>query len=64
LNIAARMTPADARYFDFHEDVGPRRAAAILHGELVWQASIRGEWVAILRFPRIENASLNVRSAR
>jgi 4-amino-4-deoxy-L-arabinose transferase-like glycosyltransferase len=64
LNIAARMTPADARYFDFHEDVGPRRAAAILHGELVWQDHIRGEWVAILRFPRIENASLNVQSGR
>ena len=58
LNIAARMTPADARYFDFHEDIGPRRAAAILHGELVWQATKGGEWVAILRFPRIETASL------
>ena len=49
---------ADTRYFDFHEDVRPAEAAALLHGELVWQASIRGEWVAILRFPRIESASL------
>ncbi len=59
INIASRNAPADARYFDFHEDVRPAEAAAILHGELVWQASIRGEWVAVLRFPRIENASLN-----
>jgi len=51
----------DARYFDFHEDVRPAQAAALLHGELVWQASIRGEWVAILRFPRVANASLTLR---
>jgi len=47
-----------ARYFDFHEDVRPAEAAAILHGELVWQANLGGEWVAILRFPRIEDATL------
>ncbi len=57
-NIATRNESTDARYFDFHEDVRPAEASAILHGELVWQASIRGEWVAILRFPRIENASV------
>ena len=51
-------TPADARYFDFHEDVLPAQAAAILHGELVWQASQRGEWVAIVSFPRIQGPSL------
>jgi len=61
INIARGNAPADARYFDFHEDVRPAEAAAILHGELVWQASTRGEWVAILRFPRIENASLTLR---
>ena len=53
-----RNQPSDARYFDFHEDVRPREAAAILHGELVWQEHIRGEWVAILRFPRIVDAEL------
>jgi hypothetical protein len=29
----------------------PAEAAALLHGEVVSQASIRGEWVAVLRFP-------------
>ncbi len=48
----------DAKYFDFHLDVGPRQAAAILHGEIVWQASRGGEWAAILRFPRIVDARL------
>jgi 4-amino-4-deoxy-L-arabinose transferase-like glycosyltransferase len=51
---------SDARYFDFHEDVHPAEAATILHGELVWQASTRGEWVAVLRFPRIVNAQLTL----
>jgi 4-amino-4-deoxy-L-arabinose transferase-like glycosyltransferase len=58
LNRHSQPNNADARYFDFHEDVRPEEAAAILHGELVWQEHIRGEWVAILRFPRIENAGM------
>jgi 4-amino-4-deoxy-L-arabinose transferase-like glycosyltransferase len=57
VNLAGRNAPADARYFDFHEDLLPAEAAAILHGEVVWQASIRGEWVAVLRFPRIKEQS-------
>jgi len=61
IDIARGNASADARYFDFHEDVRPAEAAAILHGELVWQASTRGEWVAILRFPRIENAKFTRR---
>ena len=52
VNLAGRNAPADARYFDFHEDLLPAEAAAILHSEVVWQATIRGEWVAVLRFPR------------
>jgi 4-amino-4-deoxy-L-arabinose transferase-like glycosyltransferase len=58
INIAAGNAPSDARYFDYHEDLRPSQAAAILHGQLVWQDHIRGEWVAILRFPRIENAGV------
>jgi len=58
INLASGNTPADARYFDFHQDILPAEAAELLHGEVVWQAAIRGEWVAILRFPRIENAGL------
>jgi 4-amino-4-deoxy-L-arabinose transferase-like glycosyltransferase len=58
VNLGRRNAPADAKYFDFHEDVRPAEAAALLHGEVFWQASIRGEWVAVLRFPRIENAVL------
>jgi 4-amino-4-deoxy-L-arabinose transferase-like glycosyltransferase len=56
-NAPANSAP-DARYFDFHEDLSPAEAATLLHGQLVWQAHTRGEWVAILRFPRIVNATL------
>ncbi len=51
-------TEADAKYFDFHEDLRPAEAAALLHGEVVWQQSIQGEWVAVLRFPRVVDARL------
>jgi 4-amino-4-deoxy-L-arabinose transferase-like glycosyltransferase len=70
IDIARHNAPADARYFDFHEDLRPSQAAAILHGRVVWQDHIgsytfldptggQGEWVAILSFPRIENANLS-----
>jgi hypothetical protein len=53
---------ADTRYFDFHQDIRPAEAAAILHGQIVWQPPPRhGEWVAILRFPRIVDAGLPLR---
>jgi len=61
IDLSRRNQASDVRYFDFHEDVRPAEAAAILHGELVWQARIRGEWVAILRFPRIVDAGLRLR---
>ena len=59
-DLSRRNRSADTRYFDFHQDVRPAEAAALLHGQLVWQAAIRGEWVAVLRFPRIVNAALEV----
>ncbi|GAC1415176.1 MAG: hypothetical protein NVSMB62_02310 [Acidobacteriaceae bacterium] len=58
VDLSRGHRPADAKYFDFHDDVRPAEAAAILHGTVLWQASIRGEWVAILRFPRVEDAML------
>jgi hypothetical protein len=52
LNLAGHPTAADARYFDYREDMLPDQAAAILHAEVLWQASNHGEWVAILRLPQ------------
>ena len=49
-NLARRNETSDSRYFDFHHDLEPDEAAALLHGTVVWQASRRGEWAAVLRF--------------
>jgi 4-amino-4-deoxy-L-arabinose transferase-like glycosyltransferase len=57
---APGISDSDARYFDFHEDMQPKEAAELLHGEVVWQARTGGEWVAVLRFPRVVNASLMI----
>ncbi|MCU1320592.1 MAG: hypothetical protein JWM43_241 [Acidobacteriaceae bacterium] len=51
---------ADIKYFDFHHDLRPAEAAALLHGQVVWQAERNGEWAAVLHFPRIVNAALTL----
>jgi 4-amino-4-deoxy-L-arabinose transferase-like glycosyltransferase len=40
----------DTKFFDFHRDLRPAAVAALLHGDIVWQAHRKGEWVAVLRF--------------
>lgn len=59
----ARRGPseADRRYFDFHDDMRPHEIAAMLHGDIVWQAEDHGEWAAVLRFPRAMDAELRRR---
>jgi len=60
-SLSRHSEPSDTRYFDFHEDMKPQAAAALLHGEVVWQQAQHGEWVAVLRFPRVVNAALELR---
>lgn len=60
LNLAKANANTDARYFDFHYDLSPSEAAAMLHGEVVWQERRKGEWAAVLRFPRAVNASVTL----
>jgi len=57
-NLAPKNESADTKYFDFHRDVSPQEAAILLHGEVVWQARRKGEWAAVLHFPRSVEASL------
>ncbi len=44
------------RFFDYHEDVTPERAAAILGGRIVSYQNRNNEWVAIIAIERVENA--------
>jgi 4-amino-4-deoxy-L-arabinose transferase-like glycosyltransferase len=58
INLGKQNESADTKFFDFHHDMRPAAAAALLHGEVVWQAHRKGEWAAVLRFPRSVDASL------
>jgi 4-amino-4-deoxy-L-arabinose transferase-like glycosyltransferase len=58
INLGRRNESADTKYFDFHRDLSPSEVATLLHGEVVWQAHRKGEWAAVLHFPRIVEAAL------
>ena len=58
LNLGQASETADTKYFDFHRDLSPREAAAMLQGQIVWQGYRNGEWAAVLRFPRAVEAQL------
>ncbi|HEX3373208.1 MAG TPA: glycosyltransferase family 39 protein [Edaphobacter sp.] len=58
INLSRRSQSADAKYFDFHRDLSPTEIAALLHGDVVWQARRKGEWAAVIHFPRIVEAAL------
>ena len=45
------------RFFDYHEDMDPHRAAALLGGRVVDYRNVNNEWVAIIGIEHIENAS-------
>ena len=58
INLGRHNESADTKYFDFHRDLSPAEVAALLHGDIVWQARRKGEWAAVLHFPRIVEAAL------
>jgi 4-amino-4-deoxy-L-arabinose transferase-like glycosyltransferase len=60
INLGKPNESEDTKFFDFHHDMHPAPAAALLHGEVVWQAHRKGEWATVLRFPRIVDASLKL----
>lgn len=60
LNLGKAGESLNSKYFDFHHDLSPSEAAALLHGEIVWQGRRKGEWAAVLRFPRAVNATLTL----
>jgi 4-amino-4-deoxy-L-arabinose transferase-like glycosyltransferase len=58
INLSRRNESVDTKYFDFHRDLSPTEVAALLHGDVVWQAHRKGEWAAVIHFPRIVEAAL------
>ncbi len=45
------------RFFDYHEDVRPQRAADLLGGRRMMYRNRNNEWVALIAIEKIENAS-------
>lgn len=45
------------RFFDYHEDVDPHRAAGILGGRMLRYWNRNNEWAAIVTIEKIENAT-------
>jgi 4-amino-4-deoxy-L-arabinose transferase-like glycosyltransferase len=58
INLGRHNESADTKYFDFHRDLSPAEVAALLHGDVVWQARRKGEWAAVVHVPRIVEAAL------
>ena len=44
------------RFFDYHQDISPDRAASMLGGRIVRYENRNNEWVVIIAIERIENA--------
>jgi 4-amino-4-deoxy-L-arabinose transferase-like glycosyltransferase len=49
----------DARFFNGHQDLAPEAIAQLLDGQVVWEASIKGQWAALIHFNRPQLASLS-----
>jgi len=57
-SLRGRRVNTDTQYFDFHRDLFPAQAAAILHGSIVWQEERKGQWAAVVRLDKGNLAAL------
>jgi hypothetical protein len=51
------------RYFDYHLDMTPEAAAAVLSGNLVYAERRAGQWVGVIELEKIEEARSETRTA-
>jgi hypothetical protein len=56
LSLGPKSQALDEKYFGLHHDLMPVQIASLLHGEVRWEAEHDGQWVAVLRFPRMQLA--------
>jgi len=50
--LRGRNVAVETKYFDFHHDLFPAQAAAVLHGSVVWQEERNGQWAAVVRLDK------------
>lgn len=55
-----RNEDLDARFFGFHYDLSPAVVARLLGGKVVWVERRNGQWAAVLRFDRPQEARLEL----
>ncbi len=46
------------RFFDYHEDMDPQRAAAMLGGRVLDYENRNNEWIAVIAIEHVENAAI------
>ena len=49
------------RFFDYHEDMDPQRAAAMLGGRVLDYENRNNEWIAVIAIEHVENAAVRWR---
>jgi len=59
LSLGAGSKALDERFFGLHHDMPPEAIATELHGALVWKHQDQGMWIALIRFNRQIEASLD-----
>ncbi|MGI4757152.1 MAG: ArnT family glycosyltransferase [Janthinobacterium lividum] len=60
LNLTGANRANDRRFYDYHRDLLPGEIARALGGSVAWQEDRKGEWAALLTFPRGYDAWLAV----
>jgi hypothetical protein len=56
--LGSRSRALDERYFGLHHDLSPEAIAFQLGGTVVWKSQDQGMWIALIRFNRQIEASL------
>jgi 4-amino-4-deoxy-L-arabinose transferase-like glycosyltransferase len=63
-SLGAKSRELDEKYFGLHRDMPPEAIARQLGGELLWQKTDQGQWIALIRFNRQFDARLGSDGAR
>jgi hypothetical protein len=52
--LGARSKAMDEKYFGLHRDLSPEAIARQLGGTLEWKKVDQGQWIALIRFNRLQ----------
>ena len=58
LSLGAKSQALDQQYFGLHHDLSPEAIANRLGGKLLWQREEQGMWIALIKFDRQFEASV------